>query len=165
MHIYQFWFSFSLVSRFKWYPSWQYWNKCQSLMCIYWIKQFQKKNADKPNLLFFLSRKNLVWCLSVQLSQTRLNQTHKKENICYHPNWWLWGNAQHWANDSISSSAEIFATLRPKQQNVFILFFPIFFLFPRWQRVFVTSVFDFRFLLPYFFGFTMSVEKIGIGRA
>lgn len=129
MHICHFWFSFSLVSRFKWYPSWQYWNKCQSLMCIYWIKQFQKKNADKPNLLFFLSRKYLVWCLSVQLSQTRLNQTHKKENICYHQNWWLWGNAQQWANDCISSSAKIFATLRPKQQNVFILFFPIFFPF------------------------------------
>lgn len=58
--IFSIWFSFSfsLVSRFKRYPSWQYRNKCQNLIWIYCIKQFQKKNVDKPNLrhsVFFLS--------------------------------------------------------------------------------------------------------------
>lgn len=73
--IFSIWFSFSfsLVSRFKRYPSWQYRNKCQNLIWIYCTKQFQKKYVDKPNLrhsVFFCRLlKNWVWCLNVQLEQ------------------------------------------------------------------------------------------------
>lgn len=79
--IFSIWFSFSLVSRFKRDPSWQYRNKCQNLIWIYWIKQFQRKmwNNRIYGTFFLFIHRNIVsgvWAHTIKANKI-------KRNYCY----------------------------------------------------------------------------------
>lgn len=87
MCTFSFGLNFRRDSRFKRYPSWQYWNKCQNIIRIYWTKQFERKT--QINRIFFFplcfvlrhqrqTKKKRVWCLSLQLK----HKQNKKKWCC-----------------------------------------------------------------------------------
>lgn len=87
---FSFGLNFRRDSRFKRYPSWQYWNKCQNIIRIYWTKQFERKTQINRIYFFFCpllcsstsatnGEKRRVWCLSLQLK----HKQNKKKWCCW----------------------------------------------------------------------------------
>lgn len=151
MCTFSIWSSFMLDSWFKRCPSWQYWNKCQNIICIYWMKQFKRKT--QINQIFWMRKKSTESELAIKPNK------NKTKSFLFYPLKMVYVQCvcvcvrvsvqcifRLWWMTQFSVQQE-FSHRITKQQNVFIFpfFFRFFFVLSRWHCAFVPSVFDFRF--------------------